>query len=125
MTAVPAWKSVICHSEDPDERKHPRSVGRAFCAMQPTPSCPSCPNSNFKVTFQIGIGSQEVACPQWEDATSRADGKNPIEYVPMVRRTCLQTQPYEFCPSCINSKPDNLPETQPGWYEQMKRRAER
>lgn len=113
-----ASKSVVCHDWAPKSGGAQHTVSRAFCVMQPTPSCPTCVHRNFTITFQVGIGAQEVACPRWTSLSGRGRGERPT-YETMRRETCLQLKPFDYCPSCPNSNATNLPEDEPGWFEKM------
>ena len=118
---------VTCHAWSPKKEDHGHDQSRSLCVLQPRDNCPSCAHSRFKLSFQEGIGNQEVACPRWDHDADRVEGK-PAEYVQIRREICMTTKPFEWCTFCPNTKAEGAPFSVPGWYEELrhskKRRAE-
>jgi hypothetical protein len=108
--------TVLCHAWAPKQQTKPHTVSRVLCTLHAYEHCPRCPNSRFVLHIPFLVGEQLVACPRWGEE-ARAEGGDPIRYVMIRRETCLRSSPFEFCPSCPNSRPDISPLSDPGWYE--------
>ena len=110
-------KFVTCHDWAPKQRNRGHSVSRALCLMDTREGCSTCLHSRFVLRIPMGAGDQIVSCPRWDGSQSRNKGGVPVLYVQIRRETCLRARPFEFCTSCPNSKPAELPRNIEGWYE--------
>lgn len=100
---------------------YPHWVSRTLCLASARVGCSTCPDFDFKMTFQANIGDQAVACPRWDSEATRLQGVPVQEYVVIKREPCLTVRPFPWCSSCANSRPEEPPRANPGWYDQERR----
>ena len=115
-------KHVTCHDWAPKQQSRGHSVSRALCLLGQKDYCPSCVHSRFTMKISVGAGDQPVSCPRWESSADRSNNLPPITYSPVRRETCLRVRPFEFCPSCPNSKSEEDPYVTAGWYKDWKKK---
>lgn len=113
--------TVVCHAWAPKQKNRQHSVSRVMCLAQAHSYCRRCENFNFVLHIPFRIGDQIIACPRWDNG-QRIRGSPPSEYVMIRRETCLRMAPFEYCASCLNSRSEVPPMSDPGWYERAYRK---
>jgi hypothetical protein len=95
----------------------PREVHRGLCYLRRFPECGTCPHQTFALRLRRGLGDEHVACPRWDNDGDRMRGFPPHSYGIVRRELCFTAQPFPWCSACPNRQADELPRTDPGWYE--------
>jgi hypothetical protein len=109
---------VLCDGEAPKAGTDVKQQSRTVCLSAPYKACQSCEHAVFTIRLQPGVGNQVVACPRWEDTSSRY-AHDPPQYEMVRREQCLD-MPYEHCSFCPNKDLRAVPRVKPGWWEAEK-----